>query len=234
MPAAPRSRPGSWQPGRRAARAGSFAAPLPALIVSYTSHPGGAERILADHATAIGDDAIAALPEGWLANRLREQGIRVLALRERPIELRGQRTAAALRLAAHGREVRELVEALRPHTVVAWGMRAALAYAALLPRFAEPNPRFVFQHNDFLPSLTVARAVRAAAKRADLVLALSQAIADDLAIEGVQVIHPGVDLERFRPGVHTSTNALFLGAITPWKRPDLAIRAAEQAGIPLT
>lgn len=205
---------------------------MPALIVSYTSHPGGAERILADHATAIGDDAIAALPEGWLADRLREQGIRVLLLRERAIELRGQRAAAALRLAAHGREVREVVEALRPHTVVAWGMRAALAYAALLPRFAEPNPRFVFQHNDFLPSLTVARAVRAAAKRADLVLALSDAIAVDLALDGVHVIRPGVDLERFRPG-EAGRSAVFLGAITPWKRPDLAIRAAEQAGVPL-
>jgi GT2 family glycosyltransferase/glycosyltransferase involved in cell wall biosynthesis len=206
---------------------------VPALIVSYTSHAGGAERILADHATAIGDDAIAACPPGWLAERLAEQGIRVFPLKERPLELRGQRTSAALRLAAHGREVRDLVEALRPHTVVAWGMRAALAYAALLPRFAEPNPRFVFQHNDLLPSLTVGRAVRSAAKRADLVLALSQAIATDLAIDGVEVIRPGVDLERFSPG-HGGQHALFLGAITPWKRPDLAIKAATAAGVPLT
>jgi N-acetylglucosaminyl-diphospho-decaprenol L-rhamnosyltransferase len=207
---------------------------LPALIVSYTSHPGGAERILADHATAIGDDAIAACPEGWLADRLRESGIRVFPLKERGLELRGQRPAAAVRLAAHGREVRELVEALRPHTVVAWGMRAALAYAALLPRFAEPNPRFVFQHNDLLPSLTVARAVRAAAKRADLVLALSEAIAIDLAVEGTEVIHPGVDLGRFSPAPGARSGALWLGALTPWKRPDLAIKAASEAGISLT
>jgi N-acetylglucosaminyl-diphospho-decaprenol L-rhamnosyltransferase len=206
---------------------------LPALIVSYTSHPGGAERILADHATAIGEDAIAACPEGWLADRLREQDVRVFPLKERGLELRGQRPAAAVRLAAHGREVRELVEALRPHTVVAWGMRAALAYAALLPRFAEPNPRFVFQHNDLLPSLTVARAVRAAAKRADLVLALSDAIATDLALEGVEVIHPGVDLERFTPSPG-GAGVLWLGAITPWKRPDLAIKAAHEAELPLT
>lgn len=207
---------------------------MPALIVSYASHAGGAERILADHATAIGDDAIAACPEGWLAEQLRERGLRVFSLKERPLELRGQRTAAALRLAAHGREVRELVEALRPHTVVAWGMRAALAYAALLPRFAEPNPRFVFQHNDLLPSLGVARAVRAAAARADTVLALSQAIADDLGVDGTRVIRPGVDLERFRPGDARGAGALFLGAITPWKRPDLAIRAASEAALPLT
>jgi GT2 family glycosyltransferase/glycosyltransferase involved in cell wall biosynthesis len=206
---------------------------VPALLVSYTSHPGGAERILADHASAMGDDVIAACPPGWLADRLGEQGIRVFPLKARPLELRGQRAAAALRLASHGREVRDLVEALRPHTVVAWGMRAALAHAALLPRFGEPNPRFVFQHNDLLPSLAVGRAVRAAAKRADLVLALSQAIATDLGIEGVEVIRPGVDLERFTPGPG-GAHALFLGAITAWKRPDLAIKAATAAGVPLT
>src|SRR4051812_36405251 len=112
-------------------------------------------------------------------------------------------------------------------------MRAALAYAALLPRFAEPNPRFVFQHNDLLPSLAVGRAVRSAAKRADLVLALSYAIATDLGIDGVEVIRPGVDLEKFTPGPGGG-HALFLGAITAWKRPDLAIRAATTADVPLT
>jgi GT2 family glycosyltransferase/glycosyltransferase involved in cell wall biosynthesis len=210
---------------------------LPALIVSYTSHPGGAERILADHATAIGQDAIAACPDGWLADRLREEGVRVFRLKERPLELRGQHAAAALRLAAHGREVRDLVEALRPHTVLAWGMRAALAYAALLPRFAEPNPRFVFQHNDLLPSLTVGRAVRSAARRADLVLALSDAIATDLGLDGVEVVRAGVDLERFKPpptDPRSGAGALFLGAITAWKRPDLAIKAATAAGVRLT
>jgi GT2 family glycosyltransferase/glycosyltransferase involved in cell wall biosynthesis len=206
---------------------------LPALIVSYTSHAGGAERILADHATAIGDDAMVACPPGWLADRLGEQGLRVFPLAERPLELRGQRAAAALRLAAHGHEIRDLVEALRPHTVVTWGMRSALAYAARLPRLAVPKPRFVFQHNDLLPSPAVGRAVRAAARRADLVLALSAAIARDLGIEGVQVIRPGVDLERFLPGAG-GEEALFLGAITPWKRPDLAIEAATTAGIELT
>lgn len=81
----------------------------------------------------------------------------------------------------------------------------------------------------------VARAVRAAAGRFDVVVALSQAIADDLRREAVEVIRPGVDLERFHPadGRDSGGHALFLGAIVDWKRPDLAIRAAELAGIPL-
>ena len=206
---------------------------MPALIVSYSSHAGGAERILADHATAIGDHAIAALPEGWLADRLREQGIRVFPLRERPLELRGRRVAAALGLAAHGREVRGLAEALRPDTIVAWGMRAAIACAGAIARLEEPRPRLVFQHNDLLPGPAVARAVRAAAARADLVLALSQTIADDLGRDDAVVIQPGVDLDRFRPHEPPGTHALFLGALTPWKRPELAIEAATRAGVPL-
>ena len=200
---------------------------MPALIVSYTSHPGGAERILADHATAIGDDAIVACPDGWLADRLREQSVRVFPLRERPIELKGARAKAALRLAAHARDVKRLTDALRPHTLVAWGMRSLLACAA-----TRPQTRLVFQHNDLLPTGGAGRAVRAAAKRADLVLALSQAIADDLGLPAT-VIHPGVDLERFKPAPEHSEHALFLGAIAQWKRPDLAIEAATRAGIPL-
>jgi GT2 family glycosyltransferase/glycosyltransferase involved in cell wall biosynthesis len=212
---------------------------LPALIVSYTSHAGGAERILADHATAIGDDAIAACPHGWLADRLREQGVRVFPLAPRPLELRGQRATAALRLAGHAREVRHLVRSLRPHTLVAWGMRPLLACVSALPRTPGGRPRLVFQHNDLLPGPAVAKAVRAAAARADLVLALSEAIAHDLDPRGrlrVEVVQPGVDLDRFAPPAGPPPEdapALFLAAIEPWKRPGLAIDAAARAGIHL-
>jgi N-acetylglucosaminyl-diphospho-decaprenol L-rhamnosyltransferase len=212
---------------------------LPALIVSYTSHPGGAERILADHATAIGDDAIVACPGGWLADELRARGLRVFPLRERSIELRGRRVAAALGLAAHAREVRALVEALRPSTLVAWGMRAGLGCARALARLEVERPRFAFQHVDLLPGAVVARAVRAAAARADLVLALSDAIAHDLdpgGRLGVRVIRPGVDLERFSPPatpVTPDAPALFLGALAGWKRPELAVEAARLAGVDL-
>jgi GT2 family glycosyltransferase/glycosyltransferase involved in cell wall biosynthesis len=213
---------------------------LPALIVSYTSHPGGAERILADHATAIGHDAIAACPEGWLAERLREQGMHVFPLAQRALELRGERAAAALRLAAHAREVRALIDALRPHTVVAWGMRSALACATAIRRSRLPRPRLVFQHNDLLPGPAVARAVRAAAASADVVLALSDAIATDLDPRGklnVEVVRPGVDLAHFSPPSGgpppQGAPALFLGAIEPWKRPDLAVEAATKARVPL-
>jgi glycosyltransferase involved in cell wall biosynthesis len=110
-------------------------------------------------------------------------------------------------------------------------MRGALAAAAARP----PGARFVFQHNDLLPSPLVARAVRAVARRADAVVALSRAIADDLdpdATIGVRVVHPGVDLAAFKPADHAAgapPSALLLGAIVPWKRPDLALEAVAAA-----
>jgi GT2 family glycosyltransferase/glycosyltransferase involved in cell wall biosynthesis len=209
------------------------------LIVSYTAHPGGAERILADHATAIDPHAWAACPEGWLADRLREQGVRVFPLAERGMELRANPALALARLAAHSRETRRLAAALRPHTLVAWGMRAALACAPVVERLPGTRPRLVFQHNDLLPGPVVGRAVRAAAARADVVVALSEAIAADLDPRGqlgVEVIRPGVDLRRFVPAATppAAPRALFLGALAPWKRPELAVEAAALAGVPLT
>ena len=69
------------------------------------------------------------------------------------------------------------------------------------------------------------------ARRADVVIALSQAIADDLAVPA-RVVHPGVDLDGFKPPERIPQGpptALVLGAIVPWKRPDLALEAVAIA-----
>ncbi|MEA2449690.1 MAG: N-acetylglucosaminyl-diphospho-decaprenol L-rhamnosyltransferase [Thermoleophilaceae bacterium] len=201
--------------------------------MSYSAGPGGAERILADHASALGADTCVACPDGWLAGALRGRGVRTFPLRERPLALRGGArapAAAALHLAGHAREVRELVANLRPRLVVAWGMRSLLACAA-----ARLDTPLVFQHNDLLPGTAIAAAVQAAAHRCEAVLALSHAIADDLGDARTQVIHPGVDLRSFVPSppVVERTTALFLAALAPWKRPELAIEAAREAGVEL-
>lgn len=195
--------------------------------MSYSAGPGGSERILADHASALGDDTVVACPEGWLADRVREQGLRHFPLRARSLELRRNPAAGALRLAGHAREVRALHANVRPRVVVAWGMRSLLACDA-----ARLGARVVFQHVDLLPGPLIARAVRAAARRSDVVIALSRAIADDLG-RGT-VIHPGVDLDHFTPTPLPSVPAaLFLGAPVPWKRPELAAEAGRLAGVPV-
>ncbi len=246
--------------------------PPQALFVSYTSPLGGAERILLDQAAALAGPALAAqhsspgapiglaCPEGPLAEHARAAGIEVWPLRERRVELRAgarDRVAGPLRIAAQARELRQVISRSRPRAMIASGMRALLSCTAASAG-ARARPPLVFVHNDLLPSPLVARAVRAAARRADLVVALSQAIADDLAIGGptdpppdpggdrstailggdrrgrapVEVVRPGVDLDRLTPTGPPPADpptALLLGAIVGWKRPDLAVEAVALA-----
>jgi GT2 family glycosyltransferase/glycosyltransferase involved in cell wall biosynthesis len=210
---------------------------MSALFVSYSGRFGGAERLLLDCAPALDGERVLACPEGPFADAARAAGLRVITLREHALELRGsaaQPALAALRLAAHGAEARRLVRDLRPDLLLAWGMRSAIALARPL---GDARPaRTVFQHNDLLPGPAVARAVRAAAARYDRVIALSKAIARDLDPAGelgerVAVCHPGVDLDRFAalPPPERPGQALVLGAIVDWKRPDLALDAAALA-----
>ena len=202
---------------------------MPALFVSYSGLFGGAEQILLDVATGLDETPVLACPEGALASAARDAGLHVLALRERRLELRAgarDRVAAPARIAALGREMRGLVRALHPDVVFAWGMRAGLAAAAL----GRDRPRLVFQHNDLLPGPAIARAVRGAAARADVTLALSDCIAADLGVPGTRVVHPGVDLERFAPAPVPDgpPEVLLLGALVDWKRPELALETVAR------
>ena len=207
-----------------------FAA-LPALFVSYAGVLGGAERLLLDMAGGLAQTPTLACPEGALAERARDAGIHVLTIPERRLELRAgarDRAGAPLRIAAHARELGALVRDLDPDVLVAWGMRPLLAAAAALR--GRTRPRLVFQHNDLLPGPAIARAVRAAARRADEVCVLSECIARDLGLPA-QVINPGVDLERFHasPLPEGPPEALVLGAIVGWKQPELALEATALA-----
>jgi glycosyltransferase involved in cell wall biosynthesis len=107
-------------------------------------------------------------------------------------------------------------------------MRALLG-CALAVRGAG-RPPLLFQHNDLLPGGLVGAAVRRAARRAERAVCLSRAIADDLAVPGAEVIHAGVDLERFRPpgAPPAEATALALGAIVGWKRPEVALEVAAR------
>src|SRR3954454_9327335 len=202
------------------------------LIATYTSAAGGSERLLLDVATALETPPLIACPPGWLADEARSAGFTVFELPERSLHVRKSardRVASVVRLRAHARELRRLCNDLRPDLFVAWGMRTAIAAAAALRRVDDPPP-WIFEHVDFLPGPAIARAVRAAAERADRVVCLSRAVAEDLDPDGrirerIEVIHCGVDVDRFRPadaqGAAPAREALVLGAIVSWKRPDL-------------
>jgi glycosyltransferase involved in cell wall biosynthesis len=44
------------------------------------------------------------------------------------------------------------------------------------------------------------------------------------------IVHPPVAIERFHPAQPTGDDLLFVGELTPHKRPELALEAAERAG----
>jgi N-acetylglucosaminyl-diphospho-decaprenol L-rhamnosyltransferase len=220
-----------WQ----ASLCGAGSETLPVLAVSYSGLLGGAERLLLDVADGLPEPPLLACPPGPLADAARARGLGVFELRERSLELRRgarDRLTAPARIAGQAAEVRALVASACPGAVVAWSMRAGMACAA-----ARPRVPLVLQHNDLLPGPLVARAVRAAAARAELVVAVSACVARDLDPGGrldgkVRVIHPGVDLGRFRPrasGRPGDPVAVVLGAIEPWKRPELALDAVALA-----
>src|SRR4051794_3919024 len=206
------------------------------LAVTYAGLLGGAERTLVDFARAIPGGTALACPEGPLAEHARDAGLAVLPIPERGLELRGGRGLAASRdLAAHGRDLRRLVRALRPELVLAWGMRSAIAAPPALVGL-QPRPALLIRHVDFLPGPLIARLVRRACRRAERVSVNSQAVARDLDSGGrlgrrLSVISPGVELSRYetRWDVAREPLVLLAGALEPWKRPDLALEAVALA-----
>ena len=113
-----------------------------------------------------------------------------------------------------------------PHALVAWGARAVLAAALsrggrgrrCWPSTCDLPPRRAVAHGGAAGH--AARRRRAAASRGDRG---GRGAARD-------VLHPGVDLGRFAalPAPPAPPRALVLGALVPWKRPDLALEVAAR------
>jgi glycosyltransferase involved in cell wall biosynthesis len=207
----------------------------PPLIVSYAGVLGGAERVLLDCATRLGEPVVVACPEGPLAARVRAAGLEHARVPDRPLRLGAAHARALVSLA---RDIHGLVARRRPSALVAWGARAVLA-AAIVPR----HPPLLAAHMDLLPRRAVRAAARRATRRADGVVAASEAIARDVAAPGATIVRPGVDLRHWTPTPlpDGAPRALVLGALVPWKRADLALEVAarlpalglELAGAPL-
>jgi glycosyltransferase involved in cell wall biosynthesis/GT2 family glycosyltransferase len=197
------------------------------LFATYSGLIGGAERVLLDCAAGLDGNHFLACPAGPLADAAQASGMTVFPLAARSLRLRGrapERVRAAAALGAHARELRRLSCDLDADLVVAWGMRSALAALALGRRIP-----YAVDHHDFLPGPVVARLVRAAARRARVVTVPSRAVAEDLdpqgALTGLRIVAPGVDVDVYE-GIGappTVPRLITVGAITTWKRPDLAL-----------
>ncbi len=206
----------------------------PLLFVSYAGAFGGAERVLLDCVSSVDAGCCLACPEGPLARRARAAGLTVLTIPDRRLDVRARgrdRLLAGARLVAHGRELRALAADLDARGVVAWGMRSAIASLAVGPR----TP-LAIGHHDLLPGPAAAAAVRAATRRAQVVIVPSRTVARDLDPSGhlgerLRIVNPGVELERFA-AEHAPVRppeVLVLGALVAWKRPDLALEAIALA-----
>jgi glycosyltransferase involved in cell wall biosynthesis len=187
----------------------------PVLLVPSAGLLGGAERVLLDWAAPL-DRVLIACPSGPLAEAAVAAGFATVPLAERPLRGRPREIAG---LAA---ELSRLIRRHRPVAVVASGRRALAAAAPLA------GTRLVALLHD-LPA-GVARALqRGAQGRARVAVATSHAIAR-AAGGRVTVIHPGVDLGAWElPAPPAGPPcALFLGALVPWKRADLALEIAAR------
>jgi glycosyltransferase involved in cell wall biosynthesis len=192
----------------------------PLLIASYSGLLGGAERVLLDCATRLPAPVVVACPRGPLADAAIAAGLRHAEIRGRSPRLR---PLAGARVGALTWELAGLIHRLQPAALIAWSARATLAAALLSSR-----PALVAVLHD-LHDGPVRQAVRAAARRADGVVATSRAVAAQLAPDAA-ILHPGVDLAAFVPAPPPPPppRALLLGALVEWKRPELAIDVAAR------
>jgi glycosyltransferase involved in cell wall biosynthesis len=212
------------------------------LLVSYSGGLGGAERVLLQFAGGMRPHASLTLacPPGPLARTARSAGIEVRELEwrspafgRRPSE----RARAALRLAAHRRELARLAREAAPRVIVANGMRSAIAVSlpSRVRLRAGGVPALVVVHHDNLPPGAAGRLLRVAARRADRVVVPSETVAEGLrSAAAVEVIAPGVERRSYPaagddPGAATPPEIVVLGAIVPWKRPELALEAVALA-----
>jgi N-acetylglucosaminyl-diphospho-decaprenol L-rhamnosyltransferase len=206
------------------------------LAVTYAPLLGGAERTLLDFAGGLDGRVVLACPDGPLARRAHDEGFTVFRLRRRPLELRAGavgRLRAFQALAGHAAELRRFGRELEPDLVLAWGMRSGIAAGFALPR---RRPALVIRHVDFLPGPLIARLLRVAARRAERVSVNSGAVGRDLDPNGrlgerLTVIPPGIESARYEQAAERARDpeVLVLGALEPWKRPDVALEAVALA-----
>ena len=204
------------------------------LFTSYSGLLGGAERVLLDCAAALDGPHALACPPGPLSERAHAAGLTVIPIPERGLRIRGglrARIRGPVGLAAHAAELRRLARDLDPELIAVWGMRSALA-SLVLPR----SRPVAFDHHDFLPGRLIGAGVRAAARRAATVTVPSAAVGDELDRSGrlgerLRIVAPGVDTARLAELAPAPPEpaVLVLGALAPFKHPELALEICALA-----
>lgn len=214
----------------------ALAAPLVAPITAGGPPLGGAQALLADLARALagrGHEVVLLAPRGSRVPGVRTPLLDLATddLRPARFEPGGERTDAAAQDAAFASVAAWLAQHRACVDVVHGHAYDAPAFRRLA------DPRLPVVHTLHLPPLedAVAAAVRQVAETTRLV-AVSRHAARLWQTAGVEisdVVPNGVDVASIPFGERGRGYALFAGRMTPEKGPDVAIAAAERAGIPL-
>jgi glycosyltransferase involved in cell wall biosynthesis len=132
-------------------------------------------------------------------------------------------------------------------STTAWGKGVIVPPGAVHVCFVNTVSRFVFAYDEYVGGFGAASLMRplvrrlvdwdrAAAMRPTLLLANSRNVAARIRRyygRDAEVLHSPVDVARFTPGNGSGDYFIIASRLLPYKRIDLAIRAAQIAGVPL-
>lgn len=212
------------------------------LYVNHTGMVGGAEQSLLTLLEGLSDEVatVVASPAGPLHERVRALGVRVEALpgTTGSFRLHPVRTPrAVIDIARSAAALRAIVHRLRVDLIHANSVRAGLITAASR---VVGGPPAVVHVRDVIPPGTAGRlVVRAVRLGSHRTVCISEHVACSFGPRGqVDVIHNGVDLDRFDPaavdrdaqranlGLDPDDRAIgVIAQITPWKGQEDAIAA---------
>ncbi|HZP37847.1 MAG TPA: glycosyltransferase family 4 protein [Methylomirabilota bacterium] len=184
---------------------------------------GGTERVVAHLADELvhRGHTVTVFASGDSVTRGRLHGVTRAALRLDP-----QRPDP---LAAHVLELAQVFERAREFDVIHCHVDyLAFPFARLVStptvhtlhgRLDLPHLRPLFAHFDDVPLVSISQAQRAPL--------------DGLRLHWAATVHHGIPVARYRFSRAGGRSLLFLGRISPEKRPDLAIAVAKRVGLPL-
>ncbi|MBV8530451.1 MAG: glycosyltransferase [Candidatus Eremiobacteraeota bacterium] len=214
-----------------------------ALVHDYLNQRGGAERVFAHIARAWPDAPIytALYDERTLGNLFPARRVRASYLAHLPFANRYFRALAPLYPSAfEGFDLREFDTIVSSTTSWAKGIR--VPPGAVHVCYINTVSRFAFATDDYVPPLArplIGRLIawdRAAAARPTRFVANSRNVAERIRRfygRAADVLHCPVDLDRFSVGKGSGDYFIVASRLLPYKRIDLAIRAASLANVSL-
>lgn len=217
-----------------------------AIVHDYLNQPGGAERVVLEMARI--------WPEARLYTSLYRPAsthpeFRTLPVTTSPVDripTDGRFRLLAPLLPAAFRAFGELGQDLVISSSSGWAHAVRTSPASLHVVYCYTPARWLYRPDEYMRGSLLQRALppfagalrrwdRAAAARPDAYIAISNEVRKRIRAaygRDAVVVHPPVDVQRFTPS-ERGDRLLVVSRLLPYKRIDLAVRAATAAGLPL-